>query len=62
MDKGAGIDLLKKVGDAVSEGEPIYRIYACVAADFRFAREVADEDSGFVIMPGETPGAGSFGR
>ena len=44
-DKGAGIDLLKKVGDTVTKGETLYRIYADVEADFRFAtRDATRED------------------
>jgi thymidine phosphorylase len=62
LDKGAGIDLLKKVGEEVRKGEPIYRIYACVEADFRFATEVATSDNGYTIMPGETAGSGSYAR
>ena len=50
MDKGAGIDLLKKVGDKVREGEPLYRIHACVTADFNFAKELARADSGYSIL------------
>ena len=48
-DKGAGIDLMKKLGDTVEQGEPLYRIHACLAADFHFAVGTADEDSGMVI-------------
>lgn len=48
-DKSAGIDLLKRVGDTVAEGEPLYRIHATDRADFDFAREAADEDRGFDI-------------
>ncbi|PIW28229.1 MAG: thymidine phosphorylase [Rhodospirillales bacterium CG15_BIG_FIL_POST_REV_8_21_14_020_66_15] len=51
LDKGAGIELLKKVGDPVTAGEPIYRIYACVAADFRFATTDAAQDNGYMIGP-----------
>jgi len=28
VDLGAGLDLLKKVGDDVKEGEPLFRIHA----------------------------------
>lgn len=49
MDKGAGIDLLKRVGDPVRRGEPLYRIYACMNSDFRFAVDFAGEDDGFAI-------------
>jgi thymidine phosphorylase len=46
-DKGAGIDLLKKTGDRVARGEPLYRIHSCLAVDFRIAGEEAAEDNGF---------------
>jgi thymidine phosphorylase len=46
-DPGAGIDLYKKVGDAVAAGEPLYRIYAAFAADFQFARDFAAGDHGY---------------
>ncbi|HEC15694.1 MAG TPA: thymidine phosphorylase family protein [Sedimenticola sp.] len=49
MDKGAGVDLFKKLGDPVETGEPLYRIYADFPADYRFARELAEKDSGFRI-------------
>ena len=48
-DKGAGIDLLKKVGDRVDAGEPIYRIHACLAADFRFAVAASQEHDAFTL-------------
>jgi thymidine phosphorylase len=48
-DKGAGIDLFKKVGDPVEQGEPLYRIHAGLDADFRFAADRAAEDSAYVI-------------
>ena len=51
MDKGAGIELLKKVGDTVEKGQPMYRIHACVPADFRFSTELAAEDSGYNVVP-----------
>jgi thymidine phosphorylase len=37
MEKGSGVDLLKKLGDVVSKGEPLYRVYAKYPADFQFA-------------------------
>jgi thymidine phosphorylase len=51
MDKGAGIELLKKIGDPVRKGEPLYRIRACFAADFKFACELADENDGYALAP-----------
>jgi thymidine phosphorylase len=48
-DKGAGIDLLKKVGDPVAEGEALYRIHACFPTDFHFARGYAAAGSGYTV-------------
>jgi thymidine phosphorylase len=52
MDKAAGIDLAKKTGDRVVRGEPLYRIHACLMADFQLATEAAADDGGFRIAPG----------
>lgn len=49
-DKGAGIDLLKKVGDSVEQGEILYRIYACKPTPFAFANGLAEGDCGYKIM------------
>jgi thymidine phosphorylase len=46
MDKGAGVDLLKRIGDAVKAGEPLYRLHARFPADFNFARAMIDKDTG----------------
>jgi thymidine phosphorylase len=51
MDKGAGIDLVKKTGDRVEAGEPLYRIHACLLFDFRTACEEAHGDTGYRIAP-----------
>ena len=48
-DKGAGIDLFKKAGDSVEQGEPIYRIYSEIPTSFAFANGLAEGNSGFVI-------------
>jgi thymidine phosphorylase len=37
MDAGAGLDLLKKVGDPVRAGEPLFRIHAEEQADMGYA-------------------------
>lgn len=49
MDKGAGIDLLHKVGQAVVKGEPLYRIHATSQTGLDFARELAGEASGYSV-------------
>jgi thymidine phosphorylase len=50
-DKGAGLDLLKKVGDRVECGEPLYRIHACLPVDYGFAAQLAAEDNAYRITP-----------
>ena len=50
---GAGIDLFKKVGDSVEQGEPLYRIYACNSTDFAFANSIVDADCGYEIRSEE---------
>lgn len=47
MDKGAGIDLFKKVGDSVVKGEPLYRLHACFQSDYAYAVSFAVEGSGY---------------
>ncbi len=49
MDKGAGVDLYKKLGDDVARGEPLYAIHAEFDADFAFATEAAEQDIGFIL-------------
>jgi thymidine phosphorylase len=53
-DPGAGLLLLKQVGDVARKGEPLCRIHAREPADFGFAVEWAGEDAGF-----ELAGAGA---
>lgn len=56
MDKGAGVDLLKRLGDSVAADEPLYRIHAQFPADFQFACDMAAQESGFRIgAPGDIP-------
>ena len=49
IDKGAGVDLLKKLGDPVEKGEPLYRVYAEYRADFNFAKVQTDSENGYRI-------------
>ena len=51
MEKGAGIDLLCKVGDAIGTGQPLYRIHATSRTGLDFARELALESSGYAVSP-----------
>jgi len=49
IDKGAGIYLYKKLGDAVDEAEPLYRIYACEHSGFDLAVRSAKAQAGYTI-------------
>ena len=49
MDKGAGIDLLHKVGAPVRQHEPLYRIHASSETGLGFARALAQDASGYGI-------------
>lgn len=48
-DRGAGLDLFKKIGMPVQAGEPLYRIHAAHPSDFRFAVDMAAADSGYHV-------------
>ena len=50
MEKGAGIDLLHKVGDRVRMGEPLYRIHATSQTGLGFARELATATPGYDVI------------
>jgi len=49
IDKGAGVDLFKKLGDKVKKGEPLYRIYAEFPSDYNFAFELCERNNGYLI-------------
>lgn len=47
--KGSGVDLYRKVGDAVKKGEALYRVYSSITADFEFAKVRIKQSSGVEI-------------
>jgi len=49
MDKGAGVDLFKKLADPVEKGEPLYRLYAEFPSDFKFALALCEQANGYTI-------------
>lgn len=49
IDKGAGVDVFKKLGDPVNIGDPLYRIYAEFTASFNFARTLVEHATGYQI-------------
>lgn len=49
IDKKAGVDLIRKTGDAVSKGEGIYRIHAEFISDFEFAKNLVAQKDGYTI-------------
>jgi thymidine phosphorylase len=46
---GAGVDLLRKLGEPVLAGEPLYRVYAAYPADLEFARQACARNHGFSL-------------
>ena len=53
IDKGAGVDLLKKLGDMVEKGEPLYRVHAEYKSDYNFAKTLTDNTSGYRLGEAE---------
>lgn len=51
LDRGAGVELFKKIGDRVQQGEPLYRIYSCAHSEFEFAVTLARANDGYLIGP-----------
>ena len=49
MDKQAGVDLHKKLGDKVNKGEALYTIHAEFMADFNFAKTESAKDTAYRI-------------
>jgi thymidine phosphorylase len=53
MDKGAGVDLMKKLGEEVVAGDILYRVHAEFPSDFDFAREACSRNTGYRIGKAE---------
>lgn len=51
LDRGAGIDLLRKTGEPVKKGEAVYRIHAARAGDLGLATQAATRNAGFTVDP-----------
>jgi len=49
MDKRAGIDLLKKMGDPVKKGDILYHVYAEFESDFQFAQNLCKQNNAYRI-------------
>lgn len=45
--KGAGVDLLRKLGESVKSGDLLYRVHAAYPADLNFSREATNRDTAF---------------
>lgn len=46
---GAGVDMLARIGDRVTAGQPLYRVYAAYRTEQNFARQAAERHSGFAL-------------
>jgi thymidine phosphorylase len=49
-DAGAGVDLLKRKGDKVRAGEPLYRVHGVDRSDFGYAVSTAESDCGYHLV------------
>jgi thymidine phosphorylase len=52
--RGAGTELVCKLGDSVRKGDLLYRVHAGFAADLSFARQACMRDSGYAIGPADS--------
>jgi thymidine phosphorylase len=50
---GAGVDLFRKLGDRVEQGQPLYRLYAEFPSNHEFARDFVAKGSGYTIGEAE---------
>ena len=54
--EGAGVDLFCRIGDRVTRGRPLYRIYATNTSELEFARHESRHHHGFTVdASGATP-------
>ena len=47
--QSAGVDLLHKLGDSVTQGEPLYRVHAAYPSDLDFASQLCRKSSGYTL-------------
>ncbi len=53
---GAGLDLFRKLGDAVASGDILYRVYAGFQSDLDFARQACAKSTGYTLgRPEDVP-------
>ena len=46
---GAGVDLFHKLGDTITAGAPLYRVYASYRSDLEFARQACLKNSSYSL-------------
>ena len=51
--QGAGVDILRKLGEPVQAGDCLYRVYADFPADLAFARQATERASGVSLGSAE---------
>jgi thymidine phosphorylase len=49
----AGVDLFRKLGDAVKCGDVLYRVHAGFQSDLLFARQASDKSNGYLVGPAD---------
>jgi len=45
----AGVDLFRKLGDAVAAGDLLYRVHAGFQSDLLFAKQASDKANGYLV-------------
>ena len=54
--QGAGVDLARKLGDPVREGDLLYRVHAAYRSDLEFARQASEHHCGYTVgRPEDVP-------
>ena len=49
----AGVDLFRKLGDAVKAGDVLYRVHAGFQSDLLFARQASEKANGYLVGPAD---------
>lgn len=53
--QGAGVDLFRRLGDALAAGDALYRVHADYPADLEFARQACAQCSAYTIGTAAVP-------
>ncbi|MDR1693664.1 MAG: thymidine phosphorylase [Lactobacillaceae bacterium] len=54
--KGAGLDLFKKIGDYVEEGDVLYKVHSINSTDFAFVNSAVEDYDGYAVVSDDFDG------